>query len=363
MAEIEYKYPIWRRFVACVVDGTITSVIFIVFLIPLYLFDSLSLSLFSGVETFWDLLSPLLVLGFLAVPLYYLYYVLFEASRHRGTLGKIWLGIELVDSSGSSVSWWVSFWRVFLPTVPGNILALLWLTGLVSLSLKSAIISVILIMLFVFCSDMTVFFTSRRRTLWDILFGTCVRLVRVEESLELGFEYSTPRRIIAGIIDMVFVFVLLFATFMFTILTEFTSLFLSLSIFAIFVLLYYVLFELIFRGTLGKLLLGVRLVDKSGFSVSWWVSSGRFLVPVILWVFVLLVEYYLWNDDQSIAGILLVSNFSNLVSTFLLGSYLTVFFSRTRRTLWDMLFGTYVIRRVKEDKESVSDMSDSPTTA
>ena len=197
---------------------------------------------------------------------------------------------------------------------------------------------------------------------------------------KLEFEYPIVRRFFAWVIDwvllgiltsiLVVIIVLLIVAVVMVIgelsaLAELSLIILFISgfIFSIlFSTLYFVFFETSkYRGTLGKYWLGLELVDASGFTVRWWVSLGRFILPILVYLFF----DFVFGFIEVYSGMGYLSIWWWLVYV---GSYLTVFFSRTRRSLWDMLFGTLVIRRDKGDKGDKGDnkssmsMPDEPTT-
>ena len=187
----------------------------------------------------------------------------------------------------------------------------------------------------------------------------------------MEFEYPIVRRFIAGLIDG-FLLVPLIFTLVFPIEFLMATIGMSVSVIDLFVaisvelygILYWVLFETSkYRGTLGKLLLGVELVDTSGNTVRWWVSLGRCVFPnLIASVLEFIYGFIQGSSDNFLFGNLITGDFSILVLVCYLGSYLTVFFTKRRQTLWDMIFGTCVVRRDKKNKQVTMIMSDAPTT-
>ena len=156
MEEMEFEYPIIRRIIAHLIDIVLALIL---------LFTILMLTGFA------NLFEVLLIFTVLVA----LYYVLFEASKYRGTLGKLWMGIELVDTNGSTVFWWVSLGRIFFPSILGVVLRFIGYSNF-----DSPIINGLSILgvLFLYGSFFTIFFNKKRRTLWDMMFGTCVIRVK-----------------------------------------------------------------------------------------------------------------------------------------------------------------------------------------
>ena len=329
MEEMEFEYPIVRRFIAYLIDIVIFQMISHILSFPM--------SLLMETVGFKVALILGIILGAL-------YYVLFETSKYRGTLGKLWLGIELVDTDGNTVSWWVSFGRLYLPAIPAIIFSFLWAMSLMSFDTKTVIFGYILVALFFLCSYLTVFFNKERKTLWDIIFGTCVRAKKL--SAESRSEYPIMRRFIAFLIDIAIVFMLAVAVLN---LMDVRDEFQSVLTLIILVGLYFVPLEASkYRGTLGKLWLGVELVNTDSNTVFWWVSLGRIVIPIICGVALFIAPILLQDilrdfgirirywDPEVLSGMLVVLPFC--------ASHLTVLFSKKRKTLWDMMFDTCVIR-------------------
>lgn len=98
----------WIRFVAVVIDGILLSIVFIAigFLIGLL---GLAAS-FEGVDTSDSSALTAAVMGaaglfqVLGVVMGFLYFTLMESSKNQGTLGKMALGLKVVDAEGNQLS-------------------------------------------------------------------------------------------------------------------------------------------------------------------------------------------------------------------------------------------------------------------
>jgi len=104
----------WQRFLACIIDS-----------IPLLLIWSLSITLFVGGIELELLNHPLVLIAtFITFLISWLYYSLMESSPLQATLGKLVIGIVVVDTEGNKITWSRASLRFFSKIVSG--LILLW---------------------------------------------------------------------------------------------------------------------------------------------------------------------------------------------------------------------------------------------
>ncbi len=122
----------WRRFIASVVDSILLTVVF----------NALTWLAFSE-----SLKSNQTLLFVITIIPTWLYYALLESSAKQGTLGKIILGMKVVDYSNQRISFARATGRYF-----------------------SKIISFVILMI----GFIMVAFTSRKQGLHDIMAGTVV---------------------------------------------------------------------------------------------------------------------------------------------------------------------------------------------
>lgn len=158
MEETEFEYPIVRRYIASLIDTVLLLILFFM------------VSALTGAKGVEAALIPVILLVLYCVP--------FETSKYRGTLGKLWMGVELVDTDGNTVSWWVSLGRIAFPCL--IILSVsIFVTNIVRFSsddwiVMSNLLSRQLSQLLLLGSYLTVFFNKKRKTFWDMMFDTCV---------------------------------------------------------------------------------------------------------------------------------------------------------------------------------------------
>ena len=197
-----------------------------------------------------------------------------------------------------------------------------------------------------------------------------------EKLAEMEFEYPTiARRTIAGFIDAVIVIILLFAIghLMSTVGmglfdNKWTRMFGIICIG-----LYFVLFECSnCQGTLGKLFLGIEILNKYGVAVYWRDSFGRTVMPVGFGFMVLTIisdGTMFPHEAGSVSWLKYHENVTAIL--FLLANYSTIFFSKRRMALLDMLTGSHVVMRRKvhlvmphteDEKVDTTTSDDSPTS-
>jgi uncharacterized RDD family membrane protein YckC len=102
----------WLRFVAFLIDGFVTGILFVALLIPLFMLTGAgsALSRISSGEDFSDEAGAFLafgfILGFFGITLgvRWLYYALSESSSWQATLGKKMLNLTVTDMDGQPIS-------------------------------------------------------------------------------------------------------------------------------------------------------------------------------------------------------------------------------------------------------------------
>ncbi|SHL77450.1 Uncharacterized membrane protein YckC, RDD family [Anaerocolumna jejuensis DSM 15929] len=110
----------WKRFVAYLLDAVVISIVFIIFILSWALFELLLD--FTGL----DQKTKEMVLGVLGVPIIlsipWLYCTLFESSRYQATVGKIQMGIIVVNMDFSRISFAranVRYWSHIFSSILG----------------------------------------------------------------------------------------------------------------------------------------------------------------------------------------------------------------------------------------------------
>jgi uncharacterized RDD family membrane protein YckC len=128
----------WLRFVAFIIDGVVSGVLFVVLLIPLSLLTGVgpALSRITSGEDFSDEAGAFLAFGFImgllsiTFGVRWLYYALSESSSWQATLGKKMLNLTVTDMDGQPISFARASGRYFskfitnlIPLAIGYILA------------------------------------------------------------------------------------------------------------------------------------------------------------------------------------------------------------------------------------------------
>ena len=140
---IQFNYAgFWKRFVAFIIDQIAINIVTTILIIPFLLFFGLSLlpfthlgemskftatslSLQNSTELVGVLAGIVLTLVLFSVAsliLQWLYYALMESSSKQATLGKMALGIKVVDLNGDRVSFGKATGRYFGKIISGLIL-------------------------------------------------------------------------------------------------------------------------------------------------------------------------------------------------------------------------------------------------
>jgi len=108
----------WKRFIAFVIDWIVNFFIGIIFILIWALFELLLNSV--GIEQ----KTKETILGVLGVPIYlslsWLYYALLESSNQKATLGKMALGIVVVDINKNKISFLrasVRYWSKIISSI------------------------------------------------------------------------------------------------------------------------------------------------------------------------------------------------------------------------------------------------------
>ena len=128
----------WLRFVAFIIDGVVSGILFVVLLIPLFTLTGAgaALSRISSGEDISDEAGAFLAFGFIfgllsiTVGVRWLYYALLESSSWQATLGKRMLNLTVTDMAGRPISFARASGRYFskfitnlVPLAIGYILA------------------------------------------------------------------------------------------------------------------------------------------------------------------------------------------------------------------------------------------------
>jgi len=140
---IQFNYAgFWKRFVAFIIDQIVINVVTSILMIPFLLFFGLSLlpfthlgemnkftftslSLQNLTEPIGVLISIVLTVALFSLTcllLQWLYYALMESSSKQATLGKMALGIKVVDLNGDRVTFGKATGRYFGKIISGLIL-------------------------------------------------------------------------------------------------------------------------------------------------------------------------------------------------------------------------------------------------
>lgn len=128
----------WLRFVAYIIDGVVSGILFVVLLIPLFILTGAgaALSRISSGEDISDEAGAFLAFSFIfgllsiTVGVRWLYYAFSESSTWQATLGKRMLNLTVTDVSGQPISFARASGRYFskfitnlIPLAIGYILA------------------------------------------------------------------------------------------------------------------------------------------------------------------------------------------------------------------------------------------------
>jgi uncharacterized RDD family membrane protein YckC len=119
----------WLRFVAYLIDGFISGLVFLILLIPLLILTGAgaALSKIGSGEDISDDVAAFLGLGFIfgffgiIFIVGWLYYALSESSSWQATLGKKMLNLKVTDLSGQPISFGRASGRYFAKMITGMI--------------------------------------------------------------------------------------------------------------------------------------------------------------------------------------------------------------------------------------------------
>jgi len=113
----------WKRFVAYVIDQIIIGVVSLALLVPLFALVGVSVFTMHHEELSYDSDAAIGILLALAATYLmlivamgickWLYYALMESSGRQGTLGKMALGIKVMDMNGNTISFGRATGRYF----------------------------------------------------------------------------------------------------------------------------------------------------------------------------------------------------------------------------------------------------------
>jgi uncharacterized RDD family membrane protein YckC len=128
----------WLRFVAFLIDGVVSGILFLILLIPLFILTGAgaALSRITSGEDISDDVGAFLAFGFvigffcITIGVRWLYYSLSESSSWQATLGKKMLNLTVTDMTGQPISFARASGRYFskfisnlIPLAIGYILA------------------------------------------------------------------------------------------------------------------------------------------------------------------------------------------------------------------------------------------------
>jgi uncharacterized RDD family membrane protein YckC len=125
-----YRYGgFWIRFLAHIIDQIVLGVVMFVFVLIGILFSAGSImSLIEMAETedpdpavIFGMLGIWIILGIIASVAQWLYYAFMESSASRGTLGKMALGLQIIDKNGGTISFARATGRYFAKILSGMI--------------------------------------------------------------------------------------------------------------------------------------------------------------------------------------------------------------------------------------------------
>ena len=239
----------WKRFAALIIDGIIVSLAFILFVLAFIPFVN---------ELTGNEIRVLIVL--VSWP----YFAGMESSRQQGTLGKILLGIKVTDLSGQPISFGKASIRHFSKIISGFILYVGYIMAA---------------------------FTPKKQALHDQI-AYCLVVNRIEYQIDCQEYAGFWKRFAALVVDGIVVS-LAFIPFVLAIIPfandstdkEFIGLIFLAS------WLYFAGMESSRQqGTLGKILLGIKVTDLSGQPISFGKASIRHFSKIISG-FILYVGY------------------------------------------------------------------------
>ncbi len=127
----KYRYAgFWIRFLAHSIDQLVISVVLFMFVIIGIVFSIGSLTALSDFPDMDDpdpaliasLIGGWIIFGIVATIAQWLYYAFMESSASRGTLGKMALGLQVIDYKGETVSFARATGRYFAKILSGMIL-------------------------------------------------------------------------------------------------------------------------------------------------------------------------------------------------------------------------------------------------
>jgi len=127
-APVKQRYAgFWIRFVAYLIDQLLISVVSFVFVVMGIVFSVGSIASISDLEdpdpaAIIAMLGGWIIFGILSTIAQWLYFAMMESSSMRGTLGKLALGLQVIDSHGQTVSFGRATGRYFGKILSGLIM-------------------------------------------------------------------------------------------------------------------------------------------------------------------------------------------------------------------------------------------------
>lgn len=108
----------WKRFGAYVLD---TIILTVVYYLVLFVFSLVGLGIGAVSGNEWLMGVGVLFAALLSIPLYWLYFALFESSKWQATPGKLALGIIVVGPNQQRISFLRATGRYFSKILSGMI--------------------------------------------------------------------------------------------------------------------------------------------------------------------------------------------------------------------------------------------------
>jgi len=141
--KVLYYAGFWRRFVAYIIDELLIGAVTFIILLPLYIIFGVGFFAFEDFDGYGDFSNAVfiqhynddvkvgvvlgiiffgLMIAAIAIILQWLYYALMESSSKQATLGKMAIGIKVVDLNGNRITFGRATGRYFGKILSGLIL-------------------------------------------------------------------------------------------------------------------------------------------------------------------------------------------------------------------------------------------------
>ena len=141
--KVFYYAGFWRRFAAHVIDQILIGIVIFILMIPFYFFIFFGVISLENFEDYEDFASVIwaqsyddeaalavglvviflgIIIAVLSLIVEWLYYAIMEASKKQATLGKMAVGIKVIDMEGNRISFGRATGRFFGKILSGLIL-------------------------------------------------------------------------------------------------------------------------------------------------------------------------------------------------------------------------------------------------